>query len=449
MEHKAYIAYGILVVVILAVLFLGDSNSMGNDITGYAARDGRASRGSGERSSEQKVYEDLPAKGKVSGSAYVYRYHTKNDATVSYGSDEMYLPSYNLNLYIVTNYLIKNIQILTSDLPGKTNSDYESASEDLKNCIGSTKCNYKHYLFISQKRAEQFNLKSKIGEGDNDNLGEEEGGTMSEKILDVLDEYADLCPVDDSCNSKSYVDVMITLANGEQFSAHLASYNEFYYSSTDWNLKYNSKESKAHKTLLEQSMAQESNKDLGLHIEGTDETDIGGEYVFPWPGMCKCAEPAQLKPFVGKTKEVACSDSDVSKTNYQSITSVKDYGYINPYERGTAYGKDDYGNWFKGIDKCVDGSTTKIIEYFCDFKKNVVQSSTELDCPKGYYCQEGACVPLQYTGPVITTPVISLPDASVTADGQICFPAPNDGTFTFKYDKTKGKAYLELNPNKK
>ncbi|MBI3032735.1 hypothetical protein HYY69_04630 [Candidatus Woesearchaeota archaeon] len=454
MEYKAYIAYGVLAVVIVAIIFIGDSGTSSSDsITGFAARDVRevsralpaydtSKKPSQKFSNPQELVEDQPLQGKVSGTVYVYRDTAffknavmpgQNVIFESSGSDTTTLPGYFVSMYFKTNLAISDINVVVPGEPGigvKTGTLKKGTTEQAKaledslpqyviNCLGKTTCEFKHYLFPSKSVLSKYD------------------GLVGNE-LEIKQWYGDICQPGLTCATVPYVDIIITLSNGEVKTAHLEAKNSFYYSSTDWG---NKASDSSWKELINKGLMSEESNSADPMLEG-------------WSGLCDCKDikpktppPAKVAP-AKVAQDILCSDTDVTDKNYKSFEPVSKYGYINPYVQGTVYGKNDYGKWEKLTDECVKNQPTKITEYFCDYGKNIIQKAGEIDCPSATYCKDGACVPLKYTGPIVA-PMITIPSATVTPEGQICFPAPNDGTFTFTYDEDKGKAYLELNPKKK
>ncbi len=98
---------------------------------------------------------------------------------------------------------------------------------------------------------------------------------------------------------------------------------------------------------------------------------------------------------VGNAVAIQCDDSDLREENdliADTLFSRQVYSTVNYNVRGTTTGLHAQ---FKTLvtmkDSCI--SETKIKEFYCNVKKNVV-TSTEADCPQNSRCYQGACVPL-------------------------------------------------------
>jgi len=103
---------------------------------------------------------------------------------------------------------------------------------------------------------------------------------------------------------------------------------------------------------------------------------------------------------VGNAVAIQCDDSDLKEENdfiADTLFSRDVYSTVNYNVRGTTVGL--HGK-FKTLvtmkDSCV--SETKIREFYCDVKKNVIVS-TEAECPQNSRCYQGACVPLVCNDP--------------------------------------------------
>ena len=99
---------------------------------------------------------------------------------------------------------------------------------------------------------------------------------------------------------------------------------------------------------------------------------------------------------VGNTVVVQCQDSDFKEMNDPlsgTVFSKDVYSTINYAVRGTTTGLHQHLKTFVTLkDTCL--SDTKIKEFYCDVKHNIV-TSTEGVCPPYSRCSAGACVSLR------------------------------------------------------
>lgn len=98
---------------------------------------------------------------------------------------------------------------------------------------------------------------------------------------------------------------------------------------------------------------------------------------------------------VGNAVATLCDDSDLKEVNdpLNGVVFLREqYSTLNYALPGTARGLHSLLKIPVTIkDNCV--SSTKLREYYCDLKNNLVASSL-VSCPANSLCNEGACVPL-------------------------------------------------------
>lgn len=105
-------------------------------------------------------------------------------------------------------------------------------------------------------------------------------------------------------------------------------------------------------------------------------------------GVSALAAAAALTPMApdGKGAPV-CTDIDIATVNAAGMP-LAIYQYVNLGQKGIATGLGSNGVQMMGEDKCWNN--TRILEYFCNVKKNIV-SWNSYNCPTGTNCKDGAC----------------------------------------------------------